>query len=121
MTGNMTVKKLALVQLLWGSVVSRLIPLFAILCIVGCAQTNARLAKRIESSPSYQRLIAQRPDASWSVDYKNRHYAVVAIGASMDENLWHRWNTLRVWRSGLVERREIHPESEMDEQWVPDK
>ena len=55
------------------------------------------------------------------VDYINSSFTVVALGADMDENFWHRWNTLRVWPTGNVERMVICPDCENDQQWVEDK
>ncbi len=101
-------------------VVSRVVALL-MLGGVGCAHSDAWLARRVETSPSYRRLISQRPDASWNLDYRLRGYAVVAIGAPMDENFWHRWATLRVWPTGRVERMVICPECEEDQQWVEDR
>jgi len=74
------------------------------ICTMGCVHGYPWLARRVEASPSYRRLLSQRPDAGWVTDYALDSYAVVAIGASADENLWHRWATLRVWRSGRVDR-----------------
>jgi hypothetical protein len=54
-------------------------------------------------------------------DYSLRDYTVIAIGAPMDENFWHRWHTLRVWRSDRVERMVICPECQDDQQWIQDR
>jgi len=88
---------------------------------VGCAHIDPRLARQVESSPGYRRLALQRPDAGWMPDYTLHGYTVVAIGAPLDENFWHRWDTLRVWPSGRVERMVICAECEDDEQWVEDR
>ena len=72
-------------------------------------------------SPSYQKLASLRQDASWMTDYTLGDYTVVAIGPPLDENFWHLWDTLKVWRSGLVERMVICPESQEDQQWIEDR
>ena len=72
-------------------------------------------------SPSYRKLAAVRHDASWMADYTLGDYTVVAIGAPLDENFWHRWDTLRVWRSGRIERMVICPECQDDQQWIEDR
>ena len=100
---------------------SALLLILLVLSSVGGAHTYSELARRVESSPSFRRLASQRPDASWISDYALHGYTVVAIGASMDENFWHRWDTLRVWRSGRVERMVICPECKEDQQWIEDR
>ena len=93
--------------------------------------TDDWIAQQAESSPSFQRLasryshIPRRYRSEWHPDWFVRadsvthDDAIVDIGAPADPNFWHRWATLRVRRSGKVEREEMRDDGELI--WVEDK
>jgi hypothetical protein len=91
------------------------------------------IAQAVESSPSFRQIIARRsfvprryqvgstpawsPD--WFIDSRDEDSVDVEIGANLDENFWHRWATLRVYRNGRVERSETRSDGELI--WIEDK
>ena len=91
------------------------------------------VAQRVESSASFRRIVAHRfsiprryrtgsPPAwspGWFIEYRDNDSAVVTVGADADENFWHRWETLRVYRDGKVELQEMTNDGELI--WSKDK
>jgi hypothetical protein len=93
--------------------------------------TDDWIAQTVESSHSFQNICARfshiprRYRSEWHPDWLLRddsvtdEEAVVDIGAPLDPNFWHRWASLRVHRSGKVEREETRDDGELI--WVADK
>jgi hypothetical protein len=92
------------------------------------------IAREVESSASFRRIVAESshvprrfrvgPSPAWKpgwfIDSESldEDPVWVAVGADFDENFWHRWATLRVYRDGRVERQEMRKDGELI--WVAD-
>jgi hypothetical protein len=97
--------------------------------VLATQPTSDWVAKLVEASPSFQHIVSRYPHIpacfqsvwhpDWFLESITPDEALVTIGAPGDPDFWCRSATLRVHRSGGVEREEMRDDGELV--WVEDK